>query len=329
MGEDRQQVSCQRCGNSLRAEDEFCGVCGEPVARGGSALQARQRPASANATTSAGTAATSTWTVAVAVLSVVVLASVVALVYAAIFAPEAGLLRDSRPEPAITNSPDRPSLEPQEATPQEATVEEQPPEESSVEEPSAEERSEPVPRYNLVRTPDGGLTAEVPPSWGIETGENSEKEGTGTDTWSYHVGEYLTSSITTAPNLDAWYSTGASGAYFVASRSLAQYSDYDLTHSFVNAGKSETCAETGPYADYDRPSLSGKLQAWYGCGAGGATVYALAAYPEGRECVVALSARISDEADREAVQHLVDTVRVDCDLVTFRPFASASASASP
>jgi hypothetical protein len=31
-----------------------------------------------------------------------------------------------------------------------------------------------------------------------------------------------------------------------------------------------------------------------------ATIYTLAAYPEGRECVVALSARVSDEADREA-----------------------------
>lgn len=130
----------------------------------------------------------------------------------------------------------------------------------------------PAPGYNLVETPDGGLSAEIPSSWGVETGENSEKEGTGPGTWSYHVGEYL-SSITTAPNLDAWYSTGTSGSYFVAARELAQYSDYELTNSLFNAGKAATCAEEGPYEDYDREPLAGKLQTWYGCGEDGATVY--------------------------------------------------------
>ena len=40
----------------------------------------------------------------------------------------------------------------------------------------------PAPGYNLVETPDGGLSAEIPSSWGVETGENSEKEGTGPGT---------------------------------------------------------------------------------------------------------------------------------------------------
>jgi serine protease Do len=179
--------------------------------------------------------------------------------------------------------------------------------------PEPAENSGPAPGYNLVETPDGGLSAEVPQSWGVETGENSEKEGTGPGTWSYYAGEYLFSSITTAPNLDAWYSTGTSGAYFVASRALAQYSDYELTNSLFNAGKAESCAQQGSYDDYDRKPLSGKLQTWYGCGEDAATVYALAAYPEGRECVVALSARVSDEADHGAIEHLIETVEVDCD----------------
>jgi len=72
----------------------------------------------------------------------------------------------------------------------------------------------------------------------------------------------------------------------------------------------------GPYDDYDRPSYSGKLQTWTLCGVEDATIYTLAAYPEGRECVVALSARVSDEADREAVRHLIDTLDVDCESVT-------------
>jgi hypothetical protein len=58
------------------------------------------------------------------------------------------------------------------------------------------------------------------------------------------------------------------------------------------------------------------VRTWYGFGADGAAVYALAAYPKGRECVVALTARVSEEADREAVEHLVYTFEVDCERVT-------------
>ena len=74
--------------------------------------------------------------------------------------------------------------------------------------------------------------------------------------------------------------------------------------------------------------LSGKLQTWYGSAVDGATVYTLAAYPEGRECVVALTARISGGADRQAIEHLIDTVEVDCGRVTSGPLSSPSVSAS-
>jgi hypothetical protein len=50
---------------------------------------------------------------------------------------------------------------------------------------------------------------------------------------------------------------------------------------------------------------------------------------EGRGCVVALTARVSDEADREAIEHLVDTFEgVDCGRITSGPLATASASAT-
>lgn len=111
----------------------------------------------------------------------------------------------------------------------------------------------------------------------------------------------------------------------MASKILAQYSDYELTHSLFNANKSEVCT-AGPYEDYDRPPYSGKLQTWFGCGADGATVYMLAAYPQGRDCVVALSARVSDEADRKAIEHFVDTFEVACGRVTSESLASPSAS---
>jgi hypothetical protein len=168
--------------------------------------------------------------------------------------------------------------------------------------PSSEDAPGPAPGYNLIQTADGSLSAEVPPSWGVETGEDSEKDAAGPGSWSY----------------------------FVAARVLTQYSDYEITHSLFNASKAETCAEAGPYKDYRRPPYSGKLQTWYGCGSDRATVYTLAAYPKGRECVVALNARISDEADREAIEHLVDTVEVDCGRVTSGPLAAPSgATASP
>jgi hypothetical protein len=194
--------------------------------------------------------------------------------------------------------------------------------------PSSEETPRSAPGYNLVQTTDGSLTAEIPLSWRVETGENSEKDA-GPNTWSYVVGDYLPSSITTAPNLDAWYSTGTSGAYLVASRALAQdYTDYELTHSLLNAGKNNTCTP-GTYKDLDHSAYSGKIQTWYGCGVDEATVFSVAAAPKSRECVVVLNARVSDEADREAIEHLNDTFKVDCGHVTSRPLATPSSSASP
>ena len=186
-----------------------------------------------------------------------------------------------------------------------------------------------APGYNLIQTPDGSLSVEVPPSWGVETGEDSEKQG-GPGSWSYYAGEYLNSSITTAPSLEAWYSPEASsGVYFVASKSLAQeYSDYELTHSLFFESKAETCTNAGPYKDYDRSPYSGKIQTWYDCGADGATTYSVAAAPEGRECVVVLGARIVSEADRKAIQHIFDTFEVDCGRVTSGPLVTSSASAS-
>jgi hypothetical protein len=193
-------------------------------------------------------------------------------------------------------------------------------------EPSPED-SGPAPGYDLIQTPDGSLGVQVPPSWGVETGEDSEKQG-GASSWSYFAGEYLTSSITTADSLDAWYGGDASGAYMMASRALAQnYTDYELTHSLLNANKANNCT-AGPYKDFDRASYSGKIQTWYDCGVDNATTYTVAAAPEGRECVVVLGARIASEADRKAIQHIFDTFKVDCGLVTSQPLASPSASAS-
>ena len=163
----------------------------------------------------------------------------------------------------------------------------------------------------------------------METGEDSEKQG-GPNSWSYHAGEYINSSITTASSLEAWYGTaGVSGAYIVASKGLAQrYNDDELIHSLLLKGKANRCTP-GPYKDYNRPPYSGKVQTWIDCGVNDVTSYTVAAAPEGRECVVVLDALLVSEADRKAIEHLIDTFEVDCGRVTSETLSSPSATASP
>lgn len=176
-------------------------------------------------------------------------------------------------------------------------------------EPASDEG--PPPGYSSVQDPTGSLTLEVPSNWGVETGEDSEAEG-GEFSWSYYAGEYLTSSITTASSLDAWYAQEATGAYVVASENLArEHTDYELTHYLLFMPKSENCT-AGPYEDVDRPGYSGKIRTWYDCGVTGMTTFSAVAAPEGRDCVVVLSLRLASEADRDAIEHLLDTFEVDC-----------------
>lgn len=186
------------------------------------------------------------------------------------------------------------------------------------------EKNGPAPGYDLISSPDGSLTVEAPQGWGVQTGADSEGEGAN---WSSYAEESLVSSITTASSIDGWYVGEASGAYLAASKSLARYSDYELTHSLLHENKAENC-DAGPDVDLDRPGYSGKIQTWYGCGGVDATTFSVAAAPEGRECVVMLAARINGEADREAVEHLVGTFEVDCGRVTSQQLDSPSASAS-
>jgi hypothetical protein len=190
--------------------------------------------------------------------------------------------------------------------------------------PSPEEDTAPAPGYNLIRSPDGALTAEAPQGWGVQTGSDSEGEGSN---WSYYAGNSLASSITTAGSLEAWYAGEASGAYLAASKTLAQYSDYELTHSLLHERKADNCT-TGPYEDLGRSGYTGTIQTWYDCDGIDATTFSVAAAPEGRQCVVVLAARINSEADRQTIEHLFDNFEVDCERVREDGPASSTASAS-
>jgi hypothetical protein len=194
-------------------------------------------------------------------------------------------------------------------------------------ESQTEKASEPAPGYNRVQDPSGGLNVEVPSGWGVETGADSENEA-GENSWSYYAGEYLNSSITTAPSLDTWYTIGSSGAYMAASKGLAQeYTDYELTHSLLNARKEQNCT-AGPYEDLDRSTYTGEMQTWLDCYADGRTIYSVAAAPEGRECVVLLDAIVLEEADRTAIEHILDTFEVDCGRVTSEELSASPATAT-
>jgi hypothetical protein len=173
------------------------------------------------------------------------------------------------------------------------------------------------PDYKVIEDPTGALSMEVPSSWPTQIG--SVSEGDGPNSWSYYAGEKIAASITAARNLDAWYQGPAaeqgSGIYVVVSRTLAQeYTDEELIFSLLYSGKPAVCTP-GTYENFDRPPYSGKVQTWYDCGGFDNASYNAVVAPEGRGCVAVLGSRIApgaDEADREAVQNFLESLKVDC-----------------
>ncbi len=74
------------------------------------------------------------------------------------------------------------------------------------------------------------------------------------------------------------------------------------------------------------------MQTWFDCGQYDNTSHVVAAAPEGRECVVVITAKIAPgagEADRKAVKHILESFEVDCGRVTSEALAPTSASPSP
>jgi len=171
--------------------------------------------------------------------------------------------------------------------------------------------------HKRIEDPPGALSMEVPASWPVQLGTDSE--GDGSNSWSYFAGEEITASITTARNLDAWYEGPAaeegSGIYIAASRRLAQeYTNDELLYSLLYRNKPAICTP-GTYEEFDQPPYTGKVQAWYDCAGFENSSVNIVVAPEGRECVAVLGTRVApgaDAADRDAVQHILDSLEVDC-----------------
>lgn len=103
----------------------------------------------------------------------------------------------------------------------------------------------------------------------------------------------------------------------VASKSLGQrYTDEEL----VALGPNDyfSSCEAGTTQDFDRSPYSGKILQWENCGGeSDHSAITLAAAPEGRECVVVaqIGGYFQTQADKDNIQHVLDTFEADCDRI--------------
>ncbi len=177
-----------------------------------------------------------------------------------------------------------------------------------------EEGSEPAAGYRLVEHDSGALRVEVPSEWDVL----ADKDGTFEGDVDQEPGDGDGPAITATPDLSAWEQvsnaavpdTTVPGTHIVASREAAQeYTQDELVKSGFNDLSKSTC-QASQLKDFRRSPYSGRIQTWR-CENDSAFT-ALAAAPEGSECVVVLRIRTYDEDDREAAQRILDTFELDC-----------------
>jgi Short C-terminal domain len=193
-------------------------------------------------------------------------------------------------------------------------------EEVASEDAAPDKAARPAPGYSLFEHDSRSLSVEVPSEWDERMVIDAEGEK-GRASWSSFLndGESVGPSMTAVNDIYSWRNgtEGHQGMYMVASKKLAQeYTDDELFASGPN-DYSSSC-EAGTPQDFDRPSYSGRIMVWENCGGDSdhmATV--LAAAPEGRECVVVLQVGgyFRTQADKDKVQHVLDTFKVDCDRI--------------
>jgi hypothetical protein len=175
---------CKNCGHELRPEDQFCPNCGTPVHRAAHVpTPEADVPVPPPPGQQAGQAArrralTPAMMVSIGVVLVLLLGvgsvAALTLLRGGTESPEAA--GDQREAPSGATETPRPKESVEKPTPPK-TAKEGNDAENAEKEPTPEEASGPAPGYNLVQSPDGGLSVEMPQSWGVETGANSEITG--------------------------------------------------------------------------------------------------------------------------------------------------------
>jgi zinc-ribbon domain len=188
MAERDRPVYCTQCGSIVQPGDNFCGVCGSAIPPDApDAVPTEEIPTQVQAPPDVVTRRSNLPLLiglgaAIALVLVLGIGTVAALT----------LLR-GQPEnqggaalPTTTQQEDAAGgQEETKETNSEPPEDERPSAGDSTEdsaqerekEPTPDEDSGPTPGYNLIQTPDGSLSVEVPQSWGVETGEDSEKQG--------------------------------------------------------------------------------------------------------------------------------------------------------
>jgi serine protease Do len=151
--------------------------------------------------------------------------------------------------------------------------------------------------YMEVRDSDGILVMEIPTTW-----TDVYNEG-----W-YENDVWLGNALVAAPDLDA-VATGwdMPGVAFSISEALAGPSpDEWLDQDNQKYNYSNDCVYDDRY-DYDDGVYKGQYDLWTNCG-GTATVFIdLEAYPADGSFLVLVQVQVVDEADLEALDHILDT----------------------
>jgi len=146
--------------------------------------------------------------------------------------------------------------------------------------------------YIEVRDSDGILVMEIPTTW------------TDIDDGLYEDDKWVANGIFAAPDLDAYYNGwDTPGVAFAASTTLAGPSPDELLDK---DDFSDGCVYDGR-EDYDDGVYQGRYDLWTNCG-GTATVFInLEAYPADRSFLVNVQVQVVDEADLEALDHILGT----------------------
>ncbi len=151
--------------------------------------------------------------------------------------------------------------------------------------------------YTTVTDDSEALQMDVPTEWSAVNG----------GAWDFE-GKTVGKAITASADLDAYTNTwGEPGAFFGASSSLIEsYSVDSLLDYYDWSGE---CEIDGRY-DYQDELYKGKYDLWVNCGDEGATYIVLAAVPENQEYITLVNIQVTNDADLDAADQILNTFEV-------------------